>query len=95
MCPASDAAEAPRARMGERGSESHNWNALEALAMRLVLLIPSDRRCAIPILRPSYAADDFFWWLTPSPLWDIDAVWERPPHHWKTTTFVARCASRP
>lgn len=30
----------PRARMGVRGSGPHHWNALEALPMRLVLLIP-------------------------------------------------------
>jgi hypothetical protein len=47
----------PRARMGVRGSGPHHWSALEALPMRLVLLIPSHRRCAIPILCPSYAVD--------------------------------------
>ncbi len=33
----------PRARMGVRGSGPHHWNALEALPMRLVLLIPPRR----------------------------------------------------
>src|SRR6476620_2463516 len=28
-------------------------------------------------------------WLTTPPLWHADAVRGRPPHHWKTTTFVA------
>ena len=51
----------PRARMGVRGSGPHHWNALEALPMRLVLLTPPHRRCAIPVLRPPHAVDS----LTP------------------------------
>jgi hypothetical protein len=35
---------------GMRGSGPHHWNALGALPMRLVLLIPPHRRCAIPVL---------------------------------------------
>jgi hypothetical protein len=47
----------PRASMGVRGSDPHHWNALEALPVGLVLPIPSRRRCAIPVLCPSYAVD--------------------------------------
>ena len=28
-------------------------------------------------------------WLLNTPIWHIDAVGGRPPHHWKTTTFTA------
>ena len=59
MCPASDAA-----RMSGRGpvwefegSGPHHWNALEALPVRLVLLAPPHRRCAIPVLRPPHPVD--------------------------------------
>jgi len=45
MCPASAAAaHRPRARMGVRGSGPHHRSALEALSLRLVLLIPPHRR---------------------------------------------------
>ena len=47
----------PRACMGVRGSDPHHWSVLEALPMRLVLPIPSHRRCAIPVPCPSYAVD--------------------------------------
>src|SRR3954465_14857858 len=47
----------PRARMGVRGSGPHHWSALEALPMRLVLLTPPHRRCAIPVLRPPHTLD--------------------------------------
>src|SRR3954470_6138620 len=33
--------------MGVRGSGPHHWNALEALPVSLVLLVPPYRRCAI------------------------------------------------
>jgi transposase len=33
--------------------------------------------------------DASFKWLPTPPLWHIDAVQGRPPHHWKTTTFIA------
>src|SRR3954470_11775178 len=29
------------------------------------------------------------WWSSTPPPWHVDAVGGRPPHHWKTTTFVA------
>src|SRR3954452_22643535 len=45
MCPASAAAaHRPRARMGVRRSGPHHGSALEALSLRLVLLIPPHRR---------------------------------------------------
>src|SRR4051794_18234163 len=53
----------PRARMGVRGSGPHHWSALEALPVRLVLLTPPHRRCAIPVLRPPYTLDG----LAPAP----------------------------
>ena len=52
----------PRARMGVRGSGPHHWNALEAPPVRLVLLTPPHRRCAIPVLRPPHTVDS----LTPA-----------------------------
>src|SRR6476659_4659066 len=48
--------------MGVRGSGPHHWNALEALPMRLVLLTPPRRHCAIPVLRPPHTLDS----LTPA-----------------------------
>jgi hypothetical protein len=33
--------------------------------------------------------DASLWWLSTPPLWHVDAVGGRPPHHWKTTTLVA------
>src|SRR3954471_22273856 len=42
---------------GSRGSGPHHWNALEALPVRLVLLTPPHRRCAIPVLRPPHTLD--------------------------------------
>ncbi len=33
-------------------------------------------------------------WFTTPPLWHIDAVGGRPPHHWKTTTFVGALTLR-
>lgn len=33
--------------------------------------------------------DASLWWLSTPPSWHVDAVGGRPPHHWKTTTFVA------
>src|SRR5690554_4935436 len=47
----------PRALMGVRGSGPHHWNALAALAMRLVLLTVPHRHCTIPVLRPPHLVD--------------------------------------
>jgi transposase len=33
--------------------------------------------------------DASLWWLSTPPLWHVDAVGGRPPHHWKTTTITA------
>src|SRR5215204_2494106 len=50
MCAAFDAAHTPRAQMGVRGSGPIQAHALEALVAKLVILIPSLDRCAIPLL---------------------------------------------
>src|SRR4051812_40540341 len=50
MCAAFDAAHTPQARMGVRGSGPIQAHALEALVAKLVFLIPSLDRCAIPLL---------------------------------------------
>ena len=50
MCAAFDAAHTPQARMGVRGSGPIQAHALEALVVKLVFLIPSLDRCAIPLL---------------------------------------------
>src|SRR3954465_14532390 len=55
MCAAFDAAHTPQARMGVRGSGPNQSHALEAPVAKLVFLIPSLDRCAIPLLRPSHA----------------------------------------
>src|SRR3954465_5405513 len=55
MCAAFDAAHTPQARMGVRGSGPSQAHALEAPVAKLVFLIPSLDRCAIPLLRPSHA----------------------------------------
>src|SRR5215207_3203333 len=63
MCPASDVARVTAAGpYGSAGIRSTSWNALEALAVSLVLLIPPYRRCAIPVLRPPHTLDS----LTPA-----------------------------
>ena len=41
-----------------------------------------------PIVLTS-SMDASLWWSATPPLWHVDAVGGRPPHHWKTTTFVA------
>ena len=40
------------------------------------------------------STDASLWWLSTPPPWHVDAVGGRPPHHWKTTTFVAGLATR-
>src|SRR3954451_23890263 len=50
MCAAFDAAHTPQARMGVRGSGPIQAHALEALVVKLVFLIRSLDRCAIPLL---------------------------------------------
>src|SRR3954464_11014481 len=50
MCAAFDAAHTPQARMGVRGSGPIQGYALEALVAKLVFLIRSLDRCAIPLL---------------------------------------------
>src|SRR3954451_25472149 len=69
MCPASDAVnELPRARMGVRGSGPHHWNALEALPVSLVLLVPPYRRCAITCPSPADRSCGDGWSLIDSSL---------------------------
>ena len=50
MCAASVAAHTPQARMGVRGSGPIQGHALEAPVAKLVFLIPSLDRSAIPLL---------------------------------------------
>src|SRR3954469_15278819 len=35
------------------------------------------------------STDASLWWSSTPPPWHVDAVGGRPPHHWKTTTFMA------
>jgi hypothetical protein len=39
------------------------------------------------------STDASLWWSTTPPPWHVDAAGGRPPHHWRTLTFVAalRC----
>src|SRR3954451_24678623 len=56
MCAAFDAARVmPRAQMGVRRSGPIQAHALEALVAKLVILIRSLDRSAIPLLRPSHS----------------------------------------
>src|SRR5262249_9443180 len=43
----------------------------------------------LPGARPPNRSAHAFWWSSTLPLWHDDAVGGRPPHHWKTSTFVA------
>jgi len=69
---------------GIRGSGPYHWSALEALPMRLVLPIPSHRRCAIPLsFAPLTSSTTSHPWLAspmrPRPELDKSHLWLSAP----------------
>lgn len=82
ICPASDAAEQPRARMGVRRPGPNQYSALEALCHKLVFPTSSHDRCAIlsfrPPLRPRRPRDRG-WLMPPRPELGRPRLWPTRP----------------